>query len=172
MNTLDAIFTRRSIRSFTPEPIPDEIMRAIIQAAAAAPSGGNAQNWTFISVCDSQCIRALRALSPGIIGNPAAVIVMCIDKDRVIDTREGNLTQMVLMDLGAAMQNILLAAYDLGYGGCAVGSYHKQAIARFLKLPENLDICLLIVLGTPKHIPKCPPKRPLEEIYYREQYGE
>ncbi|NPV86656.1 MAG: nitroreductase family protein [Anaerolineae bacterium] len=172
MNTLDAILTRRSIRSFTPEPIPNEIMQTIIQAAAAAPSGGNAQNWCFISICDPQRIQALRALSPGIIGNPAAVIVLCIDKDRVTDTKEGDLAQMVLIDLGAAMQNILLSAHALGYGGCAIGSYHKQAVARFLKLPENLDIRLLIVLGKPKHIPKCPPKRALKEIYHQEQYRE
>jgi len=170
MQTLEAIFSRRSIRAFTSDPITDEDLHTIIKAAAAAPSGGNAQMWVFISIREAKRIAALRALAPGIIGIPAAVIVMCLDKRRRTASAEGRLAVMPLYDIGAALENILLAAHDLELGGCAVGSFHPKALATFLNLPEFLEPCLLVVLGKPKMTPPAPPKRPIEEVYFRERY--
>jgi nitroreductase len=73
---------------------------------------------------------------------------------------------MPYYDIGAALQNILLSAHELGLGGCAIGSFHPQGISSFLKLPEHIEPCLLVALGKPKVIPSEPRKRPLKEIYY------
>lgn len=170
MNTLEAIHTRRSIRAFTPDPIGDEEMKAIIRAAAAAPSGGNAQMWVFIAVRDPKRLMALRALAPGIIAKPAAVIVLCLDHRRRT-TPEGGLDEMACFDLGAALQNILLAAHELGLGGCAIGSFNQPGIVTLLGLPPQVEPKLLVTLGKPKLIPPAPPKRPLEEIFFEETYG-
>ena len=170
MQTLETIHSRRSIRSFTPDPVSEGDLLTIIQAAAAAPSGGNAQMWVFISICDPKRIMALRALAPGIIGNPAALIVMCLDLRRRTARPEGRLEVMPYYDLGAALQNILLAAADIGLGGCAVGSLHTEGLRAFLNLPETIEPCLLVTLGKPKVIPRQPSRRPLEEIYFRERY--
>lgn len=171
MNTLEAIHTRRSIRAFTTDPVGDEEMDAIIRAAAAAPSGGNAQMWVFIAVRDPKRLLALRSLSPGIIAKPPAVIVLCLDHRRRT-TPEGGLDEMVCFDLGAALQNILLSAHELGLGGCAIGSFNKQGIVTLLNLPPAIEPKLLVTIGRPKFIPPAPPKRPLEEIYFREVFGE
>jgi len=88
MNTLQAIFSRRSIRSFGTEPLPKDVLRTIVEAAAAAPSAGNNQNRFFIVIQDHNHIRSMRALSPGIIGNPTAIIVMCTDKNRIRNIKE------------------------------------------------------------------------------------
>jgi nitroreductase len=172
MQTFDNIFSRRSVRAFTNQPISAEQMETIIQAGAAAPCGSNAQMWAFVAVRDPKRIMALRSLSPGIIGSPAAVVVLCLDHSHPNASllEKGDITPYI--DIGAAMQNILLAANELGLAGCPVASFHHQAIASFLKLPAHLQPVLLIVMGTPKFIPKAPEKRPLSEIYYQESYHE
>lgn len=170
MQTLEAIHTRRSIRAFTDEPVSDEDLLTIIKAGAAAPTGGNAQMWVFISVRDKKRIAALRALSPGIIGLPTAVIVMCLDERRRTAEPEGSLDIMPYFDIGAALQNISLAAQEVGLGSCAIGSFHPGALVSFLNLPEGVKPVLLVVLGKPKRTPKSPRKRPLEEIHFHEKY--
>lgn len=172
MQTLEAIHTRRSIRSFSNDPINQEDLQTIIRAAAAAPSGGNAQMWVFISVSDPGRISALRAISPGIIGSPTAVIVMCLDLRRRTAKAEGSLQVMPYYDIGGAMQNILLAAHELGLGGCPIGSFHEKGLRALLSLPDSIEPCLLIALGKPRVTPRPPRQRPLEEIYYIERYEE
>lgn len=170
MQTLEAIFTRRSVRSFAPDPISDQDLQTIVKAAAAAPSAGNAQMWVFITIRDPQRLAALRALAPGIIGRPTAVIIMCLDHTRQKEKGEGKITNMPFYDIGAAMQNILLTAHDAGLGGCAIGSFHPQGLAAFLRLPESMEPCLLVTLGKPKVTPNSPRKRPLEEVFFEETY--
>jgi nitroreductase len=170
MQTLEAITTRRSIRAFTSDPVSDADLQTIIQAATAAPNGGNAQMWVFISMREPKRIAALRTLAPGIIGVPAAVIVMCLNKQRQTSSAEGRLAAMPYYDIGASLQNILLSAHELGLGGCAIGSFHPQGISSFLNLPEYIEPCLLVVIGNPKAIPAAPRKRPLNEIYFEEKF--
>lgn len=169
MNTLEAIHTRRSIRAFTSDPLDDDALNTILRAAAAAPSGGNAQMWVFIAVREPKRLAALRSLSPGIIAKPAAVIVLCVDWRRKT-TPEGGLDEMVCFDLGAALQNMLLAAHELGLGGCAIGSFNKPGIVTLLGLPPQVEPKLLVTIGKPKLIPPAPPRRPLEEIFFEETY--
>lgn len=170
MQTLEAIFTRRSIRSFTAESIPDEVLQTIIRAAAAAPSASNAQPWVFITVQNARRLAALRSLAPGIIGVPAAVVIMCLDQRLRRESSDDSFDSITLIDLGAALQNILLTAHDLGFGGCPIGSFHKQGVMAFLNLPEHIEPCLLVALGKPRVIPPAPKKRPIEEIHFHEKY--
>jgi len=169
MNTLDAIFTRRSIRAFTLEPVSEKDLNMIIRAGAAAPSGGNAQAWVFISITEARRIQALRAFSPGMGGNPAAVIALCVDEDRV-SVPKGEPDFLSCYDLGAAMQNMLLAAHELGLGGCAIASFHKPSLKKLLHLPERIQPHLLLAIGKPCQFPAAPPKRELDEIYFEEKF--
>jgi nitroreductase len=168
MKTMEAIFTRRSVRSFTPDPVSDEDLQTIIQAAAAAPSGGNAQRRLFVSVRQPRRIAALRALAPGIIGMPPAVLILCLD-------RRGSpsgiaLSPSLYYDIGAALQNVLLTAHDSGLGACPVGSFHPKGVAALLDLPEGVEPYLLLALGKPKFTPPPPHKRSLDEIFYQERF--
>lgn len=170
MQTLQAIHTRRSIRAFTADTIGEEDMQTIVKAAAAAPSASNSQMWVFVSIIEPKRVASLRALCPGIIAMPAGVIVLCIDNRKRTIKLEGALEKMPYFDIGAAMQNILLAAHDMGLGGCPVGSFHVGGLRIFLNLPDYIEPCLVVVLGKPKFQPPAPKKRPLEEIYFQERY--
>jgi len=168
METLEAIFTRRSVRSFTPDPISDEDLQTLIQAAAAAPSGGNAQMRLFLAVRQPRRIAALRALAPGMIGQPPAVLILCLDRRGSPPGRA--LSPSLYVDIGATLQNILLTARDTGLGACPVASFHAKAVAALLDLPEGVEPCLLVVVGRPKFTPPPPRKRSLDEIVYQERY--
>jgi len=170
MDTLDAIFSRRSIRSFTSYSISETNLDTIIRAGAAAPSGGNAQPWVFISIMQARRIQALRAIAPGMGGQPTAVIALCVDESRA-STPTGSPVFLTCYDLGGVMQNMLLAAHELGLGGCAVASFHAQSLATLLNLPGHIKPHLVLAFGKPSVVPAAPPKRGLDEIHFREKYG-
>jgi nitroreductase len=171
METLEAIFTRRSVRDFVPQPIDAELLDKVLQAAVAAPSGGNLQAWGFVLVQSDCRIAALRSLAPGIIGRPAAVIAICLDSRRVIGLGSNAGDYLIYMDAGTALENMLLTAHSLGFGACPVGSFHKQAVAAFLDLPVGVSTLLLLALGYPRIKPNSPVRRPLKEVVFREKWG-
>lgn len=172
METLDAIHSRRSVRAFTPEPIPEEMLRQVLQAAAATASGGNVQPWGFVLIREPRRLQALRALAPGIIGRPTAVVALCLDRQRAEQLGGALGPKLAWIDVGLATQNILLAAHDLGLGACPVGSFHRDAVALFLDLPAHVQPVLLIALGHPQNRPPSPGRRPLTEVCFAERWGE
>ena len=171
MKTLEAIYTRRSVRAFTAEAVPADLLWDVLQAAASSASGGNVQPWCFVLVQDPRHLRALRSLAPGIIGEPTAVVTICLDRDQA--SRQGGLLGECIawLDIGLATQNLLLAAHDLGLGACPIGSFHRAAVALFLNLPEKVQPVLLVALGYPAIRPTPPGRRPLDEVCFAEQWG-
>jgi len=171
MEVLEVIYSRRSVRKFTAEPIPDALLSKVVEAALQAPSGGNVQPWAFLVVREPSRMRQLRALAPGIIGKPTAVVVICLDKKRAT-TLGGSLDEMMAgVDIGLAAQNLLLSAHALGLGGCAISSFHPSSMKSFLDLPEGIDPVLLVALGYPAHLPSSPGRRDLKEICFFERWG-
>jgi nitroreductase len=168
---MDALRTRRSVRQWSAEPIPDEQLTELVEAAARAPSGSNNQPWVFVIIREKGRIRRLRAAAPGIAGRAAAVVLICLDHRRGDEQQGGPEYDMVLMSLGAAMQNLLLAAHDQGLGACAIGSFHHASLASIVTLPSYLELKLLVALGHPVRQPKAPALRPLGEVCYFEEVG-
>jgi nitroreductase len=148
METLEAIRTRRSVRSYTSEPIDDADLQKIIEAAASAPSGGNSQSWLFISVCEPKQIARMRAICPGIIGIPSELsyyVSIFVDRKRKFFNHQ-------VFGYRSRDAEYTAAAHDLGLGGCAIGSFHVEGVKEFLKIPEQVEPVLLIVLGKPRSI--------------------
>jgi len=171
METMNAIMTRRSVRSYKKESIPWETLEAILRAAIAAPSGGNRQPWAFIAVCDRRRLQGLVSLSPGVSSEPGAMIAICLDESLATRAENGDIDTMVWMDLGAAMENILLAAHDQGLGACAIGSFHEKGASVLLNLPPTLKLALLVSIGATARMPGSAKKRPPEEVIFFEEYG-
>jgi len=165
VETFDAIKGRRSVRNYTDRKIPQEHLEKIMEAAIWSPSGSNAQAWEFIVVESDDDIKRIKTFSPGIFGNPAAIIIVCRDLKRAYELC-GELGRDILsvMDISMASQNIMLAAYDLGIGSCAVRSFGISAIKRLYDLPEHINPELLITLGYPEETPKPPKRREINEV--------
>ena len=171
MDTLEAIFTRRSVRAYTAEPVPDELLEQVLRAGASSASGGNVQAWGFVLVQRPERLAGLRSLAPGIIGEPTAVVVICLDRERAQRLGGCGFEPMMWMNIGLATQNLLLAAHDVGLGACPVGSFHQRGVSAFLDLPPDVQPVLLLAVGYPAVKPSPPGRRPLSEICFVEAWG-
>ena len=170
MNVLEAIHGRRSVRSFTRDPIPDDILRQVLEAAAGSASAGNVQPWAFVTVQEPRRLTALRSLSPGIIGRPTTVVAICLDADRAGQAGD-TIARLSWMDIGLATQNMLLAAHSLGLGACPIGSFLSEGVSVLLNLPPEVQPVLLMALGYPQVMPPTRGRRPLGELWFAEHWG-
>jgi len=168
MDIWTAIKNRRSIRHFTADPLEEEELRdLILKAGVWAPSGGNAQTWRFIVITDQKILNKLKLVSPGLLGTPQAVIVVCQDLVYALE-KGGELGVKVLslMDTAMAAQNIMLAAYTVGLGTCPIASFHPEAVQRIIGLPVHIHPQLLISVGFPKEDNPPIPRRNSNIIWF------
>jgi nitroreductase len=138
MTTLDAIFSRRSIRKFKSILISKAIINKILKAAMQAPSAHNQQPWYFIVITDKDKLDQIpkfHKYAQMSIDAPAGILV-CADVKKFTDE------DFWQQDLSAATQNILLAIHALGLGGVWTGVYPKKEIMngfkKLLELPNNI----------------------------------
>jgi nitroreductase len=153
MEAFEAMLTRRSVRSYSDRPVPDELVEKLLRAAMAAPSAGNEQPWHFIVVRDRAQLVAAAAAEQygGMIAQSQVAIVVCGDT-RLVE-HEGFWVQ----DCAAATQNLLLAAHDLGLGAVWVGTYPREERVEGLRtvcgLPEDLVPFSVVPVGYPAQQP-------------------
>lgn len=168
MEVFDVIKKRRSIRFYTDEAIDEDKLKKLVEAAIWAPSAGNIHAWNIVIVQRKEDIEQLEAVSPGVLGNPTTLMILCADKEKAYG-RGGEVGRDVLsrMDIAIAAQNICLEATELGLGSCIIRSFNQNAVAELLDLPENIMPELLVSLGYPMGIPAPPPRRSAEEVIIR-----
>jgi len=148
MDAMTAILTRRSIRKYTAQPVSDELVKELLQAAMSAPSAGNEQAWQFVVVRSRQVLDELGKVHPyaPVHGAPL-VIMVCGDLQR--ESHKGFWSQ----DCSAATQNLLLAAHANGLGAVWCGCYPREeraaALRKVLGLPEHVVPMALVVIGYP-----------------------
>ncbi len=168
METLMQIIKgRRSIRRFKPDPIPEEDLREVLEAAIWAPSAGNTQEWKFFVVRDPGLKRRLAsaAMEQQFLAEAPVVIVVCADLERIRRAYGERGTQVyALQDTAAAAQNILLVAHAKGLGTCWVGAFSEVQVRDALGLGQMMRPLALIPLGYPAQTPSPRPRRPLEEV--------
>ena len=145
METRETIFGRRSIRKYKNQTLEAEKLALILKAAMSAPTARNMQGWRFITVQTQegkQKIMNAHPYSMMLQTAPCAVIV-CADKQES--------TSLFEQDCVAAIQNMLLAAKDLGLGSVWLGVYPNKeradGIAKEFSLPENIVPVGIVVLG-------------------------
>ena len=177
MNVLEAIYERRSVRRFTDEPVPEEVIRQTIEAGTWAPSAGNMQAWEFIIVKDREARRKVVDTTDA--GTTArggvhtqewmmtapVIIVVCYDVKRMT-ARYGQRGRELLtkLDCMGCVQNMLLAATHFGLGSCCVVGFTPRALKQTLSIPKELTPFLLVALGYPVHYPKSPHRLSFEDV--------
>ncbi len=149
MDALTAIFTRRSLRLYTPKPVSHDVIHDILKAAMSAPSAGNERPWHFIVLTDRALLDEIPKFHPysAMLKQAHAAILVCGDP-----TREKHKGYWVL-DCAAATENMLLAAHAKGLGSVWCGVYptedRVQNLRSLLKLPEHIVPFSLLPLGFP-----------------------
>jgi nitroreductase len=168
MELKQALYERRSVRHFSEKPVQREILQEITESAIQAPTAGNIQPWAFICISDPEMIHKIQVISPGMLGNPQAVICVCSDQKRAQEKAGKGGGLFSIMDCSMAAQNMMLRAYDLGLGTCAVRSFNQIAARELIDAPEHLRPELLITVGYPATKPKKPQRR--KEVIFWEKY--
>jgi nitroreductase len=143
---LEQIKKRRSIREYTDQPLSDAEVRALLEAAMAAPSGNNRQPWEFIVVRREDLRRQLADMKRWsfMCASAPAVFVVCADEKR---------SDHWVEDASAAAENMLLAAVGMDLGGVWVAVYprldYEAYVRKLLNVPEALRVLCLVPVGHP-----------------------
>lgn len=149
VDVITAIRYRRSIRSYTGEPVSEVALNTILQAGLCAPTARNRRPFHFVMVKNRETLRALAAgkVHAHMLVGAYCAIVVC--GDNVVEDRP----EFLYADCFAATQNILLAIHGLDLGGVWLGvgtdSEWQQLINELLKLPPNIVPTAVVALGHP-----------------------
>jgi nitroreductase len=159
LSFIDIVLSRRSIRRYEPQGLPNEVLNRILEAGRQAPSAGNKQPWHFIVLTDS----ALKEqLSHGrwntFVKDSAVTVVGC----SYVGDDYGRKWSTV--DTTIALQNMVLAAWAQGVGSCWIGDFQAAEVKRLLTIPDEWTVVALVTLGYPAEKPGSRPKKPLGEI--------
>jgi len=170
MSVYDVIKSRGSIRKFKPEPIPQKDLDTILDSARLAQSAANRQPWEFIVISDASRKSTLVTVAghQEFVGE-AATVVVCLG-DPSASAAVGAYNGM-LIDMGIAIENMVLTAWDLGVGSCWIGAYNEGGVKQLLSIPDRLRVVSMLVLGYPAQEPGSKRRKSLSEIVHYEKYG-
>lgn len=164
MELFEAINSRSSVRSYSAEPVPYELLEKLVDAGRRAPSGRNVQPVEFVVLTKSDIKNKVALLTDyGKFLTEAPACIAVISRD----------TKYYLEDGCAAVENILLAATALGLGSCWIAGDKKPYAGKILELmgvPLDYKLVALIAIGYPAGETAPKPKRPLDEVLHREKF--
>jgi len=194
----EAMYNQRAIRKFKPNPVPDDLVRKLIESATKAPSGGNRQPWKFIVIRDPEVKQGVsRYYQQGweeVFGSPASpppagqpdvrssaaylaehmaetpvLILVCVEHNGSPSTLARG------SSIYPAIQNLLLAAIGLGLGSVltTLHKLHEQEIKDLLGIPEGVETVALLPIGFPAEgmtygLTK---RAPVDEVTYWDRWG-
>ncbi len=162
----DALYQRRSIRRFKPDPVPRELVDQVMHAGIWAPSSCNYQMWDLVAVDDPEVNADLAALSLQM-GNAPVNIVVSYGRD----FSEEN--QANVQSASALIQNMSLAAQVLGLGTFWITQTgDAEKVRERVGLPRDRRVIAVLAVGFPKTLPKKGPKRrPLSQVSHWNHYA-
>ena len=161
MDFMEVVKTRRSIRRYKPDPVPDEILTQILETARIAPSAGHHQPWHFIVVKDPETKKKLEISSWAV--EAPVVIVGCGDVD--VSSR------WYMVDFAIAFEHIVLAAANFGLGTCWMGKLGIDGtIKQVLNIPEHIKVVAVTPLGYPAETPGPKARKSMSEIVHYEKF--
>jgi nitroreductase len=149
MDALTAIFTRHSIRKYTDQPVSDDTVRILLQAAMSAPSARNEQSWEFIVIRSKETLKQFPGFSPFAAHVPGAQVAIVVLGNKKLEAAPG----LWVPDCSNATMNILLAAHSMGLGAVWTTLYpyeERMAGARkLLNLPDHIVPLTVVPIGYP-----------------------
>jgi nitroreductase len=195
MTLFEAIYTTRGIRKFKPDPVSDDVLKNVLEAAVQAPSGGNRQPWRFIVIRTPEgkrkvselAVKAARAqasmtgrgdagnieFQESLSGVPVIIIACALRSPMPAPSDVGPHGRTF-----PAVQNLLLAARAHGLGGIITTGfrYAEDEFKEALHIPDDVDSTTLIPLGYPagdapdeRHGRKT--RKPIKEVFFGESWG-
>ena len=173
------IFSHRSIRSYLPEPVPEEVLRRILEAGVRASTTGNMQLYSLVATTSPEIKERLAPchFNQPMVTQAPVVITFCADirrfslwcRQRGAEPQYDNFVWFVnsVIDTILASQNIVLQAENEGLGICYLGTttYNAQEIAEVLGLPEGVIPVTTLTMGYPDKMPPLTDRLPLPLLF-------
>jgi nitroreductase len=157
---LEIIKDRFSVRSYLDKPIEEEKLNLILEAARLAPSASNSQPWHFYVVKDQEKRQALSQKMP--LGLHVVINSFIAEAPMVIVATAGPIPilnkiaafiinkKWYFLDLGIALEHMVLTAWELGIGSCWIGWFDEKKIKKLLSIPPDQEVIAMLTLGYPK----------------------
>jgi nitroreductase len=171
MEIYEAIRERTSIRSYKADAVEDEKIERIIDAARMAPSGKNGQPWTFVVVTNEETRRKLvpACKNQAFVGEAPVVIVACGHEEMAYQKMGGYWNSMPV-DIGIALEHLMLAAASEGLGTCWIGAFIEERVREILGVPDDVKVVALTPVGYPATEKTHRPRKSISEIVMREKW--
>ncbi len=178
---INSITSRRSIRSYTPQPVEDEKIHALIESARLAPSGSNTQPWQFIIVKEDEMRMKLATQSHNQQWmNEAPVYIVCIgdsssrlDENNTVKWDENSPDpelKQIIRDTAIAIEHMVLTAEQLDLSTCWIAWFTQDDIRPVLNIPEDKYVIAILTIGYSDESPKPRPRKSFEEIVRYEKW--
>jgi nitroreductase len=170
MKVSDAIRLKRAVRKFTPVPLPEETILAILNAGRRAQSSKNTQPWHFIAITDKATLEALSKCGEWAGHLAGAALGVAIVHPDPAERFQ------ILFDVGQAAAYMQLAAWEQGVGSCPATIYETEKARQILGFPEDFHIRFALSFGYPaeddqiKRPPRKGGRKVMAEIVHRERW--
>jgi len=168
----EEIVNRRTIRRYQMRKVPKEILIRCVDATRLAPSSANRQPLKYVIVNDEKMLKNvfstlrwagyLPEFSPSEEEEPRAYIIILLDK---------NISEEADYDAGIVAMSISLVAHAEGLGSCILGAVNRDSLREILRIPENLEILLVVSLGYPAESPVVEKMKGNDVKYWLDEKG-
>jgi len=164
MDVAETIRTKRAVRQFSTQPVPEETVRAILNAGRRSQSSKNTQPWHFVVISDKETLKKLSEC--GVYAKHLAGAAFAVAL--ISDEPTG-------FDLGQAAAYMQLAAWELGVGSCIASIYEPERAKTILGIPETLHFDIAISFGYPlpdqqRSAPRSSGRKPFEEVVHWDRW--
>lgn len=168
MEVSEAIKNRYSCRDYKADPVPEDKLNKVLEAARLAPSAHNAQERKLVVVKDFKKRKEVaEAAGQSFIAEaPVIIAAVALDPENVM--RSGTPTYAV--DLAIAVDHMTLQAMEEGLGTCWIGAFGQEEVKKVLNIPKEYKVVVLLPLGFPADKPKTKSRKSLNEIISEDSF--
>jgi nitroreductase len=143
MDVSEAILTKRAVRKFQDKPLPDDVVRRILNAGRRSQSSKNTQPWDFVAMRDKEILKSLSKCGTWAGHLEAAALGVAILTPDPAEKFQ------IMFDAGQSAAFMQLAAWEMGVGSCPASIYDTEKARSILGFPENLHLRVTLSFGYP-----------------------
>lgn len=172
MEFMSVVRKRRSIRAYKSDPVADDDLQFLLEAARLAPSWKNLQCWEYIIVKNEESrikIAESRPQSKEWLVQAPIMVVVCADPEKS-GSAEGK--EYYMTDIGISFEHLILAAKDRGLGTCWIGEFDEKIVKEALNVPEEIRVVAFTPIGYPaQEKGEIHRRKTFHEFCFLEKYG-
>lgn len=170
MEFLDVVRERYAVRAYKPDPVQDDLLNTVLEAARLAPTAANCQPFQIIVIHTKGKEEELRRIyRREWFTQPPIVICICTVRQEAWN-RGFDEKNYVDVDAAIAMDHLTLAAASIGLGTCWIAAFDPKAAKEFLKLPQGVEPLLFTPLGYPADEPRRKERKSLSQLVRYEHW--